>query len=132
MPSKKKQNALLILFGIIVLLVGLFATGMDIYQMSNYERVESTLVVKQKYRKGYTAYASYEYNGVEYEDKGLSYYNAFFMKDGKKFTVLINPGKPEKPCTTSFALNMLAVILGGASIYGVIVKARNESRGLMQ
>lgn len=70
-------------------------------------------------KRGYKAYATYEYRGERYEDKVLSSYNAFFMKDDGRFTVLIDPERPDQPQTTTFfwdagfmASGLICLIIG--------------------
>lgn len=128
-----KDNDRWVLYAVLlVLLIGLSLGGLDIYSLTHYDKVESMLTVRDGNKPGKkNAYASYEYMGTRYEDKYLDRYDAFTMKNGKSYVVLINPASPEKPHTTSFALEVLFIVIGAAGVYGCIKKGKripnNES-----
>lgn len=117
MNSTPNKNMIFVSVGILLLLIGLGLGGMDVYRLTNYDRVESMLTVTYRQHSGKKAHVSYEYQGTRYEDKVLSSYNAFTMKDGKAYDLLINPASPEHPQTTSFALDVLFLVMGGVAVY---------------
>ena len=108
--ADKKKVFLIIGILFVILSAGFF--GKDIYRVTHFERVETTLKVTHKSKRGYKAYAAYEYQGKHYEDKVLSYYNAFTMKDGKNLEVLIDPAKPDQPQTTTFFWDVCFMLTG--------------------
>ena len=120
------KNRILLIIGILFLLTSIAFFCKDIYMVTQFEYVESTMTVIHKPKKGYHAYVSYEYHGAQYEDKALSYYNGFVMKNGKKYTILINPAKPETPYTTAFSFDILFLITGILCLYGSLKKESNS------
>ncbi len=114
--KKSNKKSVFSIIGIILVLLALVLIGKDAYHVINYEHVESTLKVVRKPQRGYKAYASYEYKGKKYEDIVLSSYNGVIMKDGKSFTLLIDPANPDQPQTTSFFLDALFMISGVACV----------------
>ena len=112
-PNKKRA---FLIIGIILVLISMILFGKDVYHVINFDHIESTLKVTRKPKRGYKAYASYEYKGKQYEDEVLSSYNGIVMKDGKSFTILIDPEKPDQPQTTSFFLDTLFMISGVACV----------------
>ena len=110
----KKRNFLIV--GIALILIALGLGALDLYHVTQYEKVEAQLVVVRKNSSGKKAHVSYEYQGVKYEDKALSSYNAFTMKNGKTYTVLIDPKNPDTPHATSFTLEILFFAFGVISV----------------
>ena len=122
--KKTNSKRVILIIGIILVLIAAVLVGKDIYHVIHFDHVESTLKVTRKPKRGYKAYASYEYQGRQYEDKVLSSYNGVVMKDGKSFTILIDPENPDQPQTTSFFLDALFMLSGVAC---VIVGLKKES-----
>lgn len=114
--KKSNKKRVFLFIGIILVLISMILFGKDIYHVIHFDHIESTLKVTHKPQKGYKAYASYEYQGKQYEDKVLSSYNGFVMKNGKSYTILIDPEKPDQPQTTSFSLDTLFLISGVACV----------------
>ena len=112
-----KKNKVIIAVGVLLFVFAIILGALDLYRMTSYEHVDSMLRISYRKGAGKKAHVSYEYQGVKYEDKVLSAYNAFTMKDGKSYTVLIDPDVPENPYTTSFALDLMILAGGVASIY---------------
>lgn len=106
-----KERSFLIV-GIAFILIALVLGGLDVYHSTHFEKVEAQLFVVHNQSSGKRAHVHYEYKGVKYEDKALSSYNAFTMKNGKAYTVLIDPKKPDVPHTTSFALDIMFLVIG--------------------
>ena len=107
------KEKLFLIIGIILVLVALGIAGLDIYHVTQLEHVESTLkVIRKSSNSGKHAYVTYDYQGTTYYDKVLSSYNAFTMKNGKSYTVLIDASKPDQPYTTSFALDVMMLAFG--------------------
>ncbi|MCR5148002.1 MAG: DUF3592 domain-containing protein [Eubacterium sp.] len=110
--DKTKKNKIFLIVGIVMMLLAAVWSAKDIYYVINFERVESTVKVVHKPKKGKHAYVTYEYQGERYEDKVLSYYNAFTMKNGKELEVLINPEKPDQPYITTFFWDAVIMFFG--------------------
>ncbi|MCR4598420.1 MAG: hypothetical protein K5678_05240 [Acetatifactor sp.] len=113
----KKKNIgkekVLLIVGILLVLAALGIAGLDIYHVTQLEHVESTLkVIRKSSNSGKHAYVTYDYQGTTYYDKVLSSYNAFTMKNGKSYTVLIDASKPDQPHTTSFVLDIMMLAFG--------------------
>ena len=121
-----KKN-LFIWAGALFIIIGLLLGSLDIYKQLNYEKVDAVLSIKYTGAKGTRkeASVSYDYNGVTFENKGLSSYNGFTMKNGGNYTVYIDPDKPDKPKTVSYVLEIVAVSCGIAS---VIIGIRNRKK----
>lgn len=110
----KKRSFLIVGIALIVIAIGLGA--LDLYHLTQFEKVESQLIVVHTKSSGKKAHVSYEYQGVRYEDKALSSYNAFTMKNGETYTVLIDPKNPDTPHATSFTLEILFFVFGVIAI----------------
>lgn len=131
MENSKKDGKLFLGIGILLLVIGIGLGAWDVYCLTQFERVESQLIVRRSSRKGKKAHVSYEYQGQKYENKVLSSYNAFTMKSGKAYTVLIDPEHPDRPHATTFALDTFFVIFGIITIYAEIgsrKRVRNEDK----
>ena len=131
--KEEKAKKMGLKVGIIMLLISLLFMVIDIYQIINLDRVEATLTVTRKY-KGYVAYATYEYLGVRYEEKCIkscggifTTCNTFVMKDGKSFTVLIDPAKPDIPQATNFGMEIFVITLGIAFVIGFVKENQKGS-----
>lgn len=118
------EKKIILITGILFVLIALGLGGLDVYRLTHFDRVESMLTIKQRYKAGKKAHVTYEYQGEYYEDKILSSYNAFTMKNGKNYTVLIDPAMPDNPYATSFALEVMFLILGIILI--IAVKRQKE------
>ena len=114
--KKVNKGNIFLITGVILLLVSVALLGKDIYYLTHFEHVETTLNVIHYPDRGYKAYASYEYQGQRYEEKALSFYNAFVMKDDKTFTVLIDPAKPDSPKSTTFSIDACLMFFGIISV----------------
>lgn len=109
--------------------VGLFLIGLSIFYIVSYDKVEGEInIVRYGTNNGKHAHITYEYEGELYEDKGLSSYNGFTMKDGETYTVYVNPDKPESPKVTSFTMGILSLGLG-IWVLRIVSKTRDASAG---
>ncbi|HBZ53430.1 MAG TPA: hypothetical protein DEO82_06620 [Eubacterium sp.] len=124
--KKSDKNRTVLIVGIVLILVATVLFGFDVYKSVKLEHVESSMKVIHKPKKGKKAYVTYDYQGERYEDKVLSYYNAFVMKNGKKFTVLIDPAKPDEPKTTNYAIDVLVMFFG---VVCVVATVKNNHIG---
>lgn len=103
--------------GILLICVGILLIGLSVFYLTTYDKVEGELYITKKGRNNnIRVYVSYEYDGKLYEDIGLSSRNLFTMKDGKEYTVYINPDKPERPKCVDFTFGILPIIFGIASL----------------
>lgn len=103
-------------FCLVFMLIGFIIIGVSIHHMVAFDKVETQLVVRTNWDgegNNRKAYVTYEYDGVIYKDVALGSFNAFTMKDGKGYTVYINPEEPEWPKTTNYTLGILFVVMGG-------------------
>ncbi|MBE5932884.1 MAG: hypothetical protein E7263_05615 [Lachnospiraceae bacterium] len=99
--------------GIFLLGVGIWLIGLSVFYLVAYDKVEGELYITKKgYDNEIHVYVTYEYDGKLYEDIGLSSRNLFTMKDGKKYTVYINPDKPEWPKCVDFTFGILSIVFG--------------------
>lgn len=99
--------------GIILLCVGIWLIGLNVFYLVTYDKIEGELYITKKgYHNETRVYVTYEYDGKLYEDIGLSSRNLFTMKDGKKYTVYINPDKPEWPKCVDFTFGILPIVFG--------------------
>lgn len=99
--------------GILLLCVGIWLIGLNVFYLVAYDKVEGELYITKKgYHNEIHVYVTYEYDGKLYEDRGLSSRNLFTMKDGKKYTVYINPDKPEWPKCVDFTFGILSIVFG--------------------
>ena len=103
-----------LIVGLLLILLSAVLFGFDIYHAVRYEHAEAALNVVHTPKKGKKAHVSYEFQGKHYEDKVLSSYNGFVMKDGQSYTILIDPEKPDEPHTTSFFLDAMFLAAGAA------------------
>lgn len=104
----------------IFLLVGLLLLAYDIYVKATYEPVDAKITIHRSHENDVTASVSYKYNGEEYTDVALSSYNGFTMKDGRGYTVYVNPNNPEHVRATSFALDVFLIAFSGAALFIVL------------
>lgn len=99
--------------GIIFICVGVWLIGLSVFYLATYDKVEGKLnIIKKGRNNNRCVYVTYEYDGKLYEDRGLSSRNLFTMKDGKKYTVYINPDKPEWPKCVDFTFGILSIVFG--------------------
>ncbi len=99
--------------GVLLLCVGIWLIGLSVFYLVTYDKVEGELYITKKgYDNEIRVYVTYEYEGKLYEDIGLSSRNLFTMKDGKKYTVYINPDKPEWPKCVDFTFGILSIVFG--------------------
>ena len=97
MEEKKKKSAFW-WTGVGFLCLGVILIGLSVFYLTVCDKVEGMLYITKKGPNNRTqVYVTYEYDGKLYEDIGLSSRNLFTMKDGKKYSVYINPKKPEYP-----------------------------------
>ena len=108
--NKKNTDVIFFRVGILFAVIGLVFIGLSVFYMISYDKVEGSLYVSSNKRKH--ADITYEYDGKLYENIGLSSYN-FRMRNGKVYTVYINPDKPEIPKCTNFAMGTLCLMMGG-------------------
>ena len=97
--------------GVIVTLIGIFLIALSIFYIAAYDKVKGELYVTKRNGRQ-TAYITYEYDSMTYEDKALSSYNAFTMKNGKTCTVYISSDSPDEPKATNFGLGVFFVLIG--------------------
>lgn len=108
-----KQERIFSWVGVICILIGLFLIGLSFFYIATYDKVDGIIDVRKSGPNNRIhARITYEYNDVLYEDIGLSSYNAFTMKDGKKCSVYINPEKPDWPKTTNFVFGIIILLFG--------------------
>lgn len=99
--------------GIFLLGVGIWLIGLSVFYLVAYDKVEGELYITKKgYHNEIRVYVTYEYDGKLYEDVGLSSRNLFTMKDGEKYTIYINPDKPEWPKCVDFTFGILPIVFG--------------------
>nr|MBQ8253712.1 hypothetical protein [Lachnospiraceae bacterium] len=111
--EKKDSSKAFIWGGMLFVVVGLLLIGFSVFYITTYDRVDGVVDVRKTGgRNRKVAYVTYEYNGELYEDKGLSYFNAFTMKDGKECAVYIKAEESEEPKTTYFAISILSILMG--------------------
>lgn len=122
------NKLIFVIAGLVFFLIGCAFGIKDINTKTKYEKVESVLTIYYARDNDKKAKVSYEYNGKQYTDKVLSSFNAFTMKDGKKYTIYINPENPEKPHTTSFALDIIFAGMGAFAAYVGLTKKEDDKR----
>lgn len=116
MEEKNKKSAFWWV-GVLFICVGIFLIGLSVFYLTTYDKVEGELYITKKGRNNnIRVYVTYEYDGKLYEDIGLSSRNLFTMKDGKKYTVYINPKKPEWPKCVDFTFGILPIVFGIISL----------------
>lgn len=111
MDDEKKKNRAFKAAGVFFTLVGIFLIALSIFYVAVYDKVEGEIYVTKR-SDGKRASITYEYDGITYEDKGLSSYNAFTMKNGKTCTVYVSPDNPDKPKATNFGMGIITALLG--------------------
>ncbi len=103
--------------GILLICIGIYLIGLSVFYLATYDKVEGELYITKKGRdNNIRVCVTYEYDGRLYEKKGLSSRNLFTMKDGKKYTVYINPDKPEWPKCVDFTFGILPIVFGIISL----------------
>lgn len=127
MNEKKNADVIFVRVGILFAVIGLILIGLSVFYMVSYDKVEGSLYVSSNKRKH--ADITYEYDGKWYEDIGLSSYN-FRMRNGKEYTVYINPDKPESPKCTNFSMGILCLLMGVWSIKVGTPVRKNKEEGL--
>ena len=116
MEEKKKKSAFW-WTGVGFLCLGVILIGLSVFYLTVYDKVEGMLYITKKGPNNRTqVYVTYEYDGKLYEDIGLSSRNLFTMKDGKKYSVYINPKKPEWPKCVDFTFGILTIVFGIVSL----------------
>lgn len=116
MEEKNKKSAFWWV-GVLFICVGIFLIGLSVFYLTTYDKVEGELYITKKGRNNnIRVYVTYEYDGKLYEDIGLSSRNLFTMKDGEKYTVYINPDKPEWPKCVEFTFGILPIVFGMISL----------------
>lgn len=111
MNDEKKKNRAFKAVGVFFTLVGIIFIILSIFYVAAYDKVEGEINVTKR-NGGKRASITYEYDGITYEDKVLSSYNAFTMKTGKMCTVYVSPDKPDKPKVTNFGIGIITALLG--------------------
>ncbi|MBQ8825724.1 MAG: hypothetical protein IJ007_01375 [Oscillospiraceae bacterium] len=108
---KVKEKKIFKWTGVMFTLIGIVLIALSIFYIAAYDKVEGELYVTKK-KSGKKAYITYEYDSITYEDKALSSYNAFTMKNGKTCTVYISSDSPDEPKATNFGLGVFTVLSG--------------------
>ncbi len=106
------RKKLFIAVGTFFVVIALAILGLDVYRMASFDHVSSKLTLTRGPHNRKQARVNYEYDDQLYMNIKLSGYNAITMKDGKEFTVLINPKNPGRPYTTSFIIEGLVLACG--------------------
>lgn len=128
--NKGKNKNVVSYMCLIFVLIGVIMIGVSVHHMVAYDKVECQLAVRTSWDgegNNRKAYVTYEYEGVIYKDVALGSFNAFTMKDGKPYTLFINPENPEWPTTTNYALGILFVVVGGIC-FKVFWQPKNRSK----
>ena len=117
MNNNTKSEKVFLWAGLLFIAIGIFLLCLSICYMIACDKTEGILDVgRHGARNAKRAHVTYEYDGVLYEDKGLSSYNAFTMKDGRTCTVYIDPETPDDPKVTSFGISAMLILFGAAVI----------------
>ena len=107
--------------GAFFVIAGLIMGIGDIWRVINYDRVDATLYKvyldngNENQRRAIIA--GYEYDGEEYGGIVLGGSGPLFMKDGKAYTVLIDPDNPEEVFYPSYLLEIICISFGGYAVY---------------
>lgn len=107
------------------IIVGGLLLFKDIHASRNYVKTESVITLYRTVKNEKKAKVTYEYDGKKYEDKTIDSYNGFTMKDGKNYTVYINPEKPDQPVTVSYALDVVFV---GMGVFAMVVAIKGKNK----
>ena len=114
-----RTNRIFIVVGIILVALALVSSGRSVYRMITCDRVEAELRVVEHNgaERSWHAHVNYEYDGKKYTDIALTSFNAFTMKNGKKYRILIDPAHPDRPMTTSFGMDGILLLFGAVFFY---------------
>lgn len=125
------NKKLFIVIGCLFIFIGFALLVGSVYVQTQYEKVDSTLTIHYGRKNRKTAYVEYYYNDVHYSDKGLNSFNGFTMKDGKTYTVYINPEKPDQPHAVSYTFAIVLIGFGALAV-GCVRKVNSREKNIYQ
>ena len=128
----RKDAKIFLAVGLFFMLAGVIMGVVDIWRVINYDRVDATLYKvyldngNENQRRAIIA--GYEYDGEEYGGIILSGGGPLMMKDGKSYTVLIDPDDPEEVFYPSYLLEIISIGCGGFAVYTGSIGLRARKR----
>ena len=128
----RKDAKIFLAVGLFFMLAGVIMGVVDIWRVINYDRVDATLYKvyldngNENQRRAIIA--GYEYDGEESGGSVLGGGGPLMMKDGKSYTVLIDPDKPEEVFYPSYLLEIISIGCGGFAVYTGSIGLRARKR----
>ncbi len=128
----RKDAKIFVAVGLFFMLAGVIMGVVDIWRVINYDRVDAILYNfyldngNEDPRKA--VIAEYEYAGEEYGGIVLGGGGPLMLKDGKSYTVLIDPDKPEEVFYPSYLLEIISIGCGGFAVYTGSIGLRARKR----
>ncbi len=128
----RKDAKIFLTVGLFFKLAGVIMGVVDIWRVINYDRVDATLYKvyldngNENQRRAIIA--GYEYGGEEYGGIVLGGGGPLMMKDGKAYTVLIDPDDPEEVFYPSYLLEIISIGCGGFAVYTGSIGLRARKR----
>ena len=128
----RKDAKIFLAVGLFFMLAGVIMGVVDIWRVINYDRLDATLYKvyldngNENQRRAIIA--GYEYDGEEYGGIVLGGGGPLIMKDGKAYTVLIDPDNPEEVFYPSYLLEIISIGCGGFAVYTGSIGLRARKR----